>query len=382
MKSLFVALFLAGASISLGAQIVDTTVCDVLANPMSFDGKLVRVKGMVIAGLDEFVVKDASCKHPVSAIWLAYPEGSKAKAGAAAVVQIQIARNNAATVSAPIRTEVKLDKNKDFKQFDSRLSTPGWPGALCLGCVRYTVTATLVGRLDGSKSAGVVRDKSGKAIGVEGFGNLNRYSARLVLQSVADVAPQEIAYAKPAASTSAVGFENDAPAGDPVAIAHRSAKGFGAGSAAGDRIERAAAAFGKPGESNGVEVSFGAPNEVPKGDGAKGEQDSPDGLLFNCKFNMDRLPGNALAAAIVHLGSHVADVRDPQVSPDMSLYALERPAWQTTVLSAVALGQKTMTLPGGYVAWSETWPAAERGNMADQSIVKFLSEWSSLMDAK
>ena len=42
----------------LYAQVVDTTVCDVLKNPKSFDGKIVRIKGTVVAGFDQFVVKD------------------------------------------------------------------------------------------------------------------------------------------------------------------------------------------------------------------------------------------------------------------------------------------------------------------------------------
>ncbi len=36
------------------AQTVDTTVCEVLKNPASFDGKIVRLKGTVISGFDEF----------------------------------------------------------------------------------------------------------------------------------------------------------------------------------------------------------------------------------------------------------------------------------------------------------------------------------------
>jgi hypothetical protein len=49
-----------------------------------------------------------------------------------------------------------------------------------VGCVRYTVAATLVGRIDGTATPGVVRDNNGKFTGLNGFGNLNGYSARLV----------------------------------------------------------------------------------------------------------------------------------------------------------------------------------------------------------
>ena len=40
-----------------------------------------------------------------------------------------------------------------------------------------TVTASLVGRLDGVKDAGVVRDSTGKFVGANGYGNLNLFNS-------------------------------------------------------------------------------------------------------------------------------------------------------------------------------------------------------------
>jgi len=365
---------------TLAAQIVDTTVCDVLANPSSFDGKIVRIKGTVLAGLDEFVIKNAFCGQAVNGIWLAYPEGANAKAGAAAFVQIQLAKNNPAAATVPNRVSVKLDANNDFKQFDTALSAPHASGGMCLGCVRSTVTATVTGRLDGAKSTGVVRDPAGKFVAVDGFGNLNRYSARLVVQSVSDVSVQEIDYTKNAGAAKK-DSQNEKAGGDPVEAAHHAAQAFGADNPAGKQIERAAAAFGNKGEHNGVEVGFGVSNEVPKNDSPKGQQDSPDGLLFNCTFDMDRLKGEALTRAIVHVGNHVADVRDPQVPTSTTLFRMESDAWRITVLSAVASGQKTLTMPGGYLGWNSAWSQAERGKAASDAIIRLLSEWSLLADA-
>ena len=45
------------------------------------------------------------------------------------------------------------------------------------------------------------RDKAGKIVGFGGFGNMNAYPARLVLQSVSDVTPKEIDYSKADAVT-------------------------------------------------------------------------------------------------------------------------------------------------------------------------------------
>src|SRR5258707_802898 len=124
MRCLFLPVLLSLFAISgpLSAQIVDATVCDILSDPQSFDGKIVRVKGAVSTGFEEFVLKDSSCGQHISAIWLAYPEGTKGKAGPAAFVQLQLAKNNSTSTTIPSRAAVKLDKSKEFKQFDSFLS--------------------------------------------------------------------------------------------------------------------------------------------------------------------------------------------------------------------------------------------------------------------
>ena len=102
-------------------------------------------------------------------------------------------------------------------------------------------------------------------------------------------------------------------------------------------MERAAAAYGKEGEDNEVEVGFGPSNEVPKSDGPKGDKNSPDYLLFNCTFDMERLKGEARTRAISHVGTQIADLRDPQSKgTEVTAYELEYRAWQITVLSAVA----------------------------------------------
>jgi hypothetical protein len=141
-------------------------------------------------------------------------------------------------------------------------------------------------------------------------------------------------------------------------------------------VERAAAAYGKQGEDNGVDVGFGTPNEVPKSDGPKGDKDSPDGLLLNCTFDMDRLKGEALGRAIAHVGTHIADIRDQASST--AAYDLEYGAWWTTVLGAIAYQQKTLTAPGGYLLWNSAWPAADRNKMVDDGITSMLRDWVGL----
>lgn len=358
---------------SVGAQVVGTTVCDILANPQSFDGKLVRIKGAVSAGFDDFSIKDATCNQPVNAIWLAYPEKTNAKAGPVATVRIQLANNSASSQPSPARPPVTLDKNKDFKQFDSLLSTPYKTSGMCLGCGKYQVTAILTGRIDATKAPGVLRDQSGKVVALNGFGNMRQYSARLVLQSVAEVVGQEIEYSKVAAEG-----KNDSRSdtvGDPVQAAHQAAQALGPNSSAGIQVHEAAAAYGEPGDDNGVIIDFGIPNEALSADDTKARKDSPDGLLYQCTLNMDRLKGDALARAISHTGTHIADFRKSTVS--YKPYESEYRAWQTTILGALASNQKTLAAPGGILIWNATWSAETRNNHVHQAIFDVVTKWMS-----
>ncbi len=360
------------------AQVMDTTVCDVVKKPASFDGKIVRIKGTVIVGFDQFAIKDATdpnCGFPVNTIWLEYPQGTKGKAGAAAIVEIQPAKNFSGQYTAPTRAAVTLDKSKDFKQFDSLLSQPHQKGSMCLGCARYEVTATLIGRLDTVDDPMLKRDASGKIAGFGGFGNMNSYPARLVLQSVSDVTPKEIDYSKSDAETKSDAMQaagGGSDLGSATAAMQKVAGSLGAGPLK-DLAVKALSEYGKPGQQNGVVVGFGKTNELsPKNEGM-GTQDSPDGVLFNCTFNEDRLQGDALSRAIVHLGVHVSELRDPEKgNEDAPIFVLESDGWVVTTVTSLTVGQKFLTLPGGYVVWDTTWPVDQRNDKMEAVLKDFL----------
>jgi len=359
---------------------VDVAVCDVVKNPASFDGKMVRIKGTVVAGFDEFMIKDATdpnCGFQVNGIWLSYPQGSKAKSGPVAIVTAQPAHNFAGTVKTPARTPVTLDKSKEFKQFDSLLSQSHQKGAdMCLGCARYEVTATLTGRLDTVADAAVKRDASGKIVSFGGFGNMNAYPARLVLESVSDVTPKEIDYSKTDAITKGDAALTPPPGSgpefdDPYAAAVRLASHVGAGPL-GDQAMKAVGVFPKSKEQNGVSVVFGVGNEVtPDGPGIK---DSPDGVLYNCVLNRDRLQGPSMVVALFHVGQHVADLRSPKPdSADAPFLINENDAWVVSSIAAIIGGQKYLTLPGGYLFWNIAWTADERQDKMEAALKDFLT---------
>jgi len=369
MKRLLTIALLIIYSCCLHAQAVDATVCDVLQNPANYNGKIVRIKGTVAASLDRFAIEGTGCGQRINDIWLSYPEGTKAKSGPLAVVELLPAHSYNLALDATQRTPVTLDKSKDFKEFDSLLSAQFKENSMCLACTKNRVSATLVGRIDSVGGAGWTRDKDNRVVSWSGFGNLNAYAARMVLQSVSDVAAQPIDYSKAAAETKSDVPDAASSVDDPVAHGHAAAKVFGAGNAAGDQIERAVSVYGKPADKNGVVIAFGTANEVPKGEETKGADDSPDGVLYLCTFSKDRLPGEALTRAIVHSGVLVAQLRNPVAGTEHDgLYEIEYRALGTTTFSAVASGQKTITIYGGNVLWNMAWPGADRPNMLDKAM--------------
>jgi hypothetical protein len=338
---------------AVGAQVIDAKVCDILAHPKDFNGKMVRVTGIVAAGFDEFVIRDTGCKQSVNDIWLDYPTGTKAKAGPTALITLQLAKNSPGLATPVSTMPVTLDTGGDFKKFDSILSASVKTPGRCLGCVRSTATATLTGRLDAVDAVSLEKTGSMFTV-VKGFGNLARYPARLVIQSVANISETEIDYSKAA----------DLGDGD-----------VGLGLMADD-LKRSVAAYGAPGDDNGVDVGFAAGNSLRPDDGVKGSENSPDGLLLIVTMDGDRLKGSAMGEAMAHTGTHIADLRQSPMG--RNLFQLEGRAWGVTVMSAISNKEKTLTLPGGYVVWNSKWTDADQQKQLPGSLSGYLSQWAGL----
>ena len=376
MKRLFGMLVLACvAACGLHAQAVDTTVCNVLKNPSSLNGKTVRIKGTVKVSYDQFVIADGDCGLPVNGIWLDYPAGSKAKSGPLAVITLQPAHNFAGKVAPANRAAVTLTRDKAFKQFDSDLSHEYHPAVgLCMGCFKNEVKATLTGRLDAVDDAGIQRS-GGKIVGLGGFGNLNAYPARLVIESVTDVSTVPVAYPQTDAAV------KKASGGAPPPV-FSDAKGTAEKIIAGmqpspisTEMQKDLAVLGKPGEANGVLIAYTPTSEYRPEEEAASAQDSPDGVVYNCRFNKDKLHELAMSSALLHAAQHVNDIRsqtaDNVIEP---LMILENNAWAVSGTLAVAGGQNLVVFPGDYVMWNSNWPAADRGNNMDSALSDFISK--------
>jgi hypothetical protein len=379
-RALVAALLILACACGVRAQAVQTTVCAVLKDPASFNGKIVTIKGTAVAGFDEFILKDEDCGLPVNGIWLDYPPGTKGKAGPIALLVLQAAHNFAGTYTAQTRTPVTLTRDKDFKQFDSLLAQTHTkdPGT-CLGCTRYEVTATVTGRLDGMADATLLRNDAGKITGLGGFGNLNAYPARLVIQSVTGVQAKDVDFSKADSVVKGepVQFSNTFDANDPVGVAQRLSSAMQEDEGAKE-LTRDAAVYGKRGDNTGVVVGPGGINEEAPAREAQGTQDSPDGVLYDCTFNIDRLLKNAQALTIYHVGQHIVDLRATKADEVATLYTLENNAWVITAAGSARIGEQFLTLPGGDLFLSSTWPAADRNSKMEDALTDFLSKEMAL----
>ena len=158
-----------------------------------------------------------------------------------------------------------------------------------------------------------------------------------------------------------------------IAAAQKSADKLAAGPPK-DAAEKAAAVYGKHGDAaTGVYAANGIANEASPKDEDLGTKDSPDGVLFNCTFDLDHLQGDSLTRAVLHMGEHVSELRNPSPGNEAAPpYILESDAWVVTTVSAVVDGQKFLSLPGGYVIWDANWPAADRNDKMAAALKDFL----------
>ena len=338
---------------------------------MEFNGKTVRISGTVQTGLDDFVLRAPGCTGtPLSspqAIWVDYPRGSHGKAGPA--MRIALAVSGAAPPSAAAAV---LDRGHEFERFDAALSGPLPSRGICLGCAKSAVTATLTGRIDAVPVARMVR-AGARYSSAAGFGTLNRYRTRLVLESVSNVVEQDNDFKAASAELDVV---RHTLAGDPFKIANRLPEAFLNGTAAYGQVRRAAVVYGTPGgEPTGITLSYGAGNEDTTADDLAAAASAPGGLLIHVTLDRARLPMDALTYAAFYAGSIAADLREP--GEPLGHLALEQHALETVLLAAIAAHAKNVVLPAGAVLWNDEWPAADRQRLQDIAITRFLRVWEA-----
>ena len=158
---------------------------------------------------------------------------------------------------------------------------------------------------------------------------MNAYPARLVLQSVSDVTPKEIDYSKADAMTKGdaatfAGQQCDIVRSDCGRAEDRRRPGRHAGGRQARRSWRSSAS----GEHTGVTCVYGSANEAAAKDEAPGAKDSPDGILYNCTFNQDRLQGDADAQGhYPHGPAHLRPAHPDAGNEERPAFVLEYNAW-------------------------------------------------------
>jgi len=147
-----------------------TSVCEIVAHPKRFAGRIVAVRAEAIAGFEVFAIEDPSGK--CDRIWLQYAGGSP-------TAMVSLPEQTPKTKKA----KLELGRDAEFEKFDTLLSTEMHPrerGTLCMACKRYAVTATMTGRVDVAPEG-------------TGFGHLNAYAFQFELQSVSDAVGKDLA---------------------------------------------------------------------------------------------------------------------------------------------------------------------------------------------
>jgi hypothetical protein len=191
----------------------------------------------------------------------------------------------------------------------------------------------------------------------------------MVIESVVDVTPKELDYSKiPKIADDNIGTNGK----DWVTLTRKTEDSFPKGNDAGATIEKAIVAIVSPIPDNGVSVVYGDVAGVPDGEGTKSAKTSADGLILTVRVDRDKIKGDAESRAMAHQGTEVAMTRDKTASS--SYMTIQNRAWQTTLLVTIGSHQKTLTLPGGIVVWSDEWPAAQKSSNASSALTEYLTE--------
>ncbi len=220
LRSLQVAGMVAGllaASTLLRATEPIPSFCDVASRPDRFADQVVTVRAQVMVGFEVSLLVASGC---ASRLWLEMPgAGPRAMVGGgggcrgrvvpdvSAEQFIALAGSGAFKVpenlpwkEIPAPAPLQHVPSKQWQRFVEKVNkqVPKRHGVVCIDCPRYTVTATLRGRLEYQPNGCVKAAADGKFDYYSGgFGHLNAYPARLVVSDVVDFVAEETTAAKP-----------------------------------------------------------------------------------------------------------------------------------------------------------------------------------------
>lgn len=150
---------------------IAATICEVAKDPADFDNKFVRLRGTLAGNFEISVIRDPVGKD-CGPLWFTYP-GS----GPDAYVSFS---GGGPTQPRPAARLKKDDRFREFQKYVDAKMYPRQQNSLCMDCVRYEVTAVMVGLVE---FAGPGR----------GFGHMNAFPVQFVLQSVEQTFVKDLA---------------------------------------------------------------------------------------------------------------------------------------------------------------------------------------------
>jgi hypothetical protein len=179
---------------------VETSVCKIVNDPSTYNNRLVKVRGYVIANFEYSVLVNEAC--PDHGIWFAFAGGSGPPELVATVTGKGTPgnRDSRGRVTPPIPVRLIKDSNLEELEHYWALSAKGAacadgpPPAVPPDCTTYRVTATFIGRVDSvSKEVHAAHVKRTSQDGTDwkGFGHMGRYDAQIVVQSVQNVVAED-----------------------------------------------------------------------------------------------------------------------------------------------------------------------------------------------
>lgn len=168
---------------------IDTTVCAVLADPATFNNKLVRIRAYYWGGREGSVLVDHKCE---GSIWLGHDD-APLPPDAANIFGENLLGSEDAEGKRILPIPVSLVRDSKFDRFERLLRqnpNPEFMVRLDSDPPVQHVIATFIGRIDGV-SPEVHEFFKNQPACILGFGHLGQYEAQFILQSVVDDATVE-----------------------------------------------------------------------------------------------------------------------------------------------------------------------------------------------
>jgi hypothetical protein len=191
---------------------LETTVCQILSDPSTYNNRIVKVRGYVHASSEYSLLVDEHCD--TNLLWLAFADGSAPPQLVAIVNGKGTPGGKDAKGHQTPPQAVHLLRDSDFEKLEHYLNLNAKAADCANGpapdianlpdCKTYRITATFTGRINGvSKSVheSHLKKKIGDGTDWKGFGHMGMFDAQIVVASVERVvAVDESELRKPASS--------------------------------------------------------------------------------------------------------------------------------------------------------------------------------------